>query len=77
MDSTAARQTQLIQHLTYLQGLAPVDFFLFPMTKRELASLTQNTFEKQREGAVCKPPLRQTSPRLSGESNSAVKVTEL
>jgi hypothetical protein len=54
MGSTAAKQTQLIQHLTYLQDLAPADFFLFPRFKRELASLTltQHTFEKQREGAV-------------------------
>ncbi len=44
---------KLIKHLPYLLDLALADYFLFPMTKRELAgiALTYKMFKKEWEAA--------------------------
>jgi hypothetical protein len=53
-DWTVTRQIKLIKHPPYSQDLAPADFFLFPIVKRKLASLTiaQWMFKKEWEGAL-------------------------
>jgi histone-lysine N-methyltransferase SETMAR len=53
-DWMAARQFKVIKHPPYSPDLAPIDFFLFPKVKRELAGLTitKETFKKEWEGAA-------------------------
>ncbi len=53
-DWMAATDFRLIEHLPYLPDLAPADFFLVPINKRQLAgkTLTQETFKSMWGGAT-------------------------
>jgi histone-lysine N-methyltransferase SETMAR len=53
-DWMAARDFRLIDHPPFSLDLAPADFFLFPIIKRQLAgkTLTQETFKTMWEGVA-------------------------
>jgi histone-lysine N-methyltransferase SETMAR len=50
----AKKKIQVIPHPPYSPDLAPVDYFLFPMLKRELAGLSMSLdeFKTKWEGVV-------------------------
>jgi hypothetical protein len=50
----ANKSIQVLPHPPYSPDLAPADFFLFPVLKRELAGLTlsQDEFKMKWEGVV-------------------------
>jgi hypothetical protein len=64
----------MTENPSYSPDLAPVDFFLFPKVKKELAGLTlmKETFKKEWEGAV-RTLTAADSPRHSSSGFTAMK----
>jgi histone-lysine N-methyltransferase SETMAR len=70
----AKRQIQVIPHPPYSPDLAPADYFLFPMLKRELAGLSMTLDEFKRSGRGSSGPSpKRTSPGPSRGGSSAAK----